>query len=99
MDDPVTGGGAATLERDVRRQLEEAFQPEALEIADESHRHVGHGATGAHLRVTLVSERFAGRSMVERHRLVYEALQGLLPGPIHALRLQTLSPSEAAAAG
>jgi BolA protein len=74
-----------------------ALEPLALEIADESHLHRGHaGAAGGagHYRVRIVSARFAGRSRVQRHRSVYEALRAELGPEIHALALETLAPGE-----
>jgi BolA protein len=81
----------------VEARLREAFQPEILEIEDESHRHRGHpgAASGAsHYRVLLVSSRFESCPPVKRHRMVYEALEGLMNSEVHALALQTLTPAE-----
>lgn len=70
--------------------------PETLELLDESGLHVGHpGATGGgHYRLTVVSPRFAGKSRVMRHRMVYEALESLMQHDIHALALVTRAPGE-----
>lgn len=51
--------------------------------------------THDHWRARIVSAAFAGLSAVARHRLVYKALQQELHGPIHALALDTITPSEA----
>lgn len=90
------------MHEDRRDQLEaalrEAFRPVALEIEDESHRHRGHAGAAdgrSHFRVRVVSERFAGRSRVQRHRMVYEALGDQLQTDIHALALETHTPEEA----
>jgi BolA protein len=77
--------------------LQEAFAPDSIEVTDESHRHRGHpGAAsgGGHFRVVLVSDRFEGRTRIERHRMVYEALGDWMGSEIHALALETRSPSE-----
>ena len=87
----------------IRRKLTAAFAPVALEVADESHRHAGHaGATRddgsqgeTHFHVRLVSASFDGVSRVERQRRVYAALKDELAGPVHALSLAALTPSEA----
>lgn len=81
----------------IRARLQEAFAPEALEIHDDSHRHVGHpgAASGAgHFSVHIVSDRFTGKKLLERHRMVYEALGPLLRGDIHALSITALSPDQ-----
>ena len=49
--------------------------------------------TGDHLEAHIVSKAFEGKSLVERHRMVYEALQEELKGPIHALALKTTTPN------
>ena len=87
----------------IRRKLTTAFAPVALEVADECHRHAGHaGATRddgsqgeTHFHVRLVSASFDGVSRVERQRRVYAALKDELAGPVHALSLAALTPSEA----
>ena len=79
----------------IERILSERFTPERLDVRDDSALHAGHpGATsgGGHYHVALVSSRFAGLSRVEQHRLVYEALDDLIPREIHALGLKTAAP-------
>ncbi len=49
-----------------------------------------------HWRATVVSEAFEGQGRVKRHRMVYAALGDAMRGPIHALALSTLTPTEAA---
>ena len=81
----------------IREKLEQALAPERLEITDDSHKHVGHaGAAGGagHFSVSITSSRFQGRSMIERHRLVYLAVNDMMPGEIHALSIQAKTPEE-----
>ncbi len=49
---------------------------------------------GDHFQVLVVSERFDGLKLVQRHRLVYDALGDLMRARIHALALSTLTPTE-----
>jgi len=73
------------------------LDPESLELIDDSASHAGHpGARsgGGHYGLTIVSRHFAGRSRLERHRLVYPALAPLMQAKIHALALHTLAPDE-----
>lgn len=87
----------------ISTKLTAAFAPMALEVVDESSRHAGHGgATRAdgsqgetHFHVRLVSPQFDGVSRVERQRRVYAVLAEELNGPVHALSLSALTPSEA----
>ena len=50
--------------------------------------------TADHWKATIVSTRFAGKSMLQRHRLVMAALAEELKGPIHALTLDVKTPDE-----
>lgn len=74
-----------------------ALEPQAVELADDSARHAGHpGAQlgGGHYQLTVVSAHFAGKSRIERHRMVYAALGPLMQREIHALALRTFAPGE-----
>ena len=44
---------------------------------------------GDHYAATVLSEAFRGKSRVQQHQLVYEALRGQMGGALHALALQT----------
>jgi BolA protein len=73
------------------------LEPELVEIYDESGEHIGHAGAqsgGGHYQLTIVAERFAGQSRVARHRLVYEALGGMMHKDIHALAITALTPEE-----
>lgn len=77
--------------------LEQAFPGAQVSVVDDSARHAGHaGARGGagHYAVRVESQDFAGRSRLERHRLVYNALADLLPREIHALNIEAVSPDE-----
>jgi BolA protein len=74
-----------------------ALDPLELHVEDDSARHAGHpGAAsgGGHYNLRMRSARFAGKSRVERHRLVYDALADLMQREIHALALVLLAPDE-----
>ena len=81
----------------IRDALEAAFTPAELQVKDQSHLHAGHeGARDGrgHFDVTVVSAAFEGRSRIQRHRMVYDALTCLLATDIHALRIKALTPAE-----
>jgi BolA protein len=81
----------------IRRLLTEAIKPETLEIIDNSAAHAGHAGArsgGGHYNVTIVAEVFEGKSLVQRHQLIYQALGDLMKQQIHALGINALSPSE-----
>lgn len=78
----------------IRSKLTQAFQPSKLEIADDSMRHHGHagaaadGAGETHFNVEIVSAAFAGKSRVERQRMVHAVLADELKERVHALSLK-----------
>jgi BolA protein len=73
----------------IRQLLEEAFQPESLNIIDESHKHIGHAHFGGgHFKVQIISRRFTGLSRLEIHRLIFDALSDLMEIDIHALAIE-----------
>jgi stress-induced morphogen len=47
---------------------------------------------GDHYAATVVSEMFRGKSRVQQHQIVYEALKAEMGGKLHALALQTGTP-------
>lgn len=74
----------------LRQRLTNALSPIELIITDESHLHAGHaGAAGGaqHFAVRIVSPQFNGIKRVAQHRMIYAAVQDLIPHPIHALRI------------
>lgn len=84
-----------SLRDDIEDRLNEEFAPEDLEVSDDSLQHVGHAGAqdGGHYAVIIVSEHFRDRSLLERHRLVYDALKPLRSG-IHALSIRALAPGD-----
>jgi len=81
---------------DIERTLRDVFAPVALEVRDDGHLHVGHAGAreGGHFSVRISSARFAGLTRVARHRLVYDALDRLIPLGIHALAIEARAPDE-----
>jgi stress-induced morphogen len=86
------------IEETIKQRLTAAFQPVSLQVVNDSHRHAGHtsspGTGESHFSVKVVAEAFVGKSRVERHRMVNEALADLLSGKVHALAIQALAPGE-----
>lgn len=48
---------------------------------------------GDHFAARITSEAFKGKSRVQQHKMVYDALQGRMGGALHALALETLIPT------
>ena len=76
------------------------LEPVILEIIDESSKHEGHkghdGSGESHFNLTIVSDSFKGKSMVNRHKMVYNLLSIELKAKIHALALKTITCDELA---
>jgi BolA family transcriptional regulator, general stress-responsive regulator len=83
----------------IRETLERAFAGARVAVEDDSARHAGHAGArdgAGHFVVRVESQEFTGRSRLERHRLVYEALAAMLPREIHALNIEAVSPDDLA---
>jgi BolA protein len=82
----------------ITNKLREAFTPESLDVIDESHLHEGHAGHRpggeTHFRIYIISNAFEGKSRVERHRMINNALAAELAGPVHALAIKAQAPGE-----
>ena len=78
------------------RQRLSILAAQDIAIEDESHRHAGHAGAkdGGHYKLDIVSNVFAGKNTVARHRLVYDAAGDLMRGRIHALSIRAITPEE-----
>ena len=97
----MTGEGARPVRTRIAQKLTDALAPTDLIVIDESHHHAGHGhhhhpEGETHFRVEIVSPAFAGRSRVERHRMVNALLAEELSGRVHALAISARAPEEGA---
>jgi BolA family transcriptional regulator, general stress-responsive regulator len=83
------------LHDEIRRRLT-VLEPQLLEIVDDSAKHVGHAGNkgGGHFTLTVVSSHFSGKSQIMRHRIIYQALQDLIPSRIHALSISAYAPED-----
>lgn len=81
----------------IRERLQQRLQPEQLGIIDESAQHAGHAGAaggGGHYIVRITAAAFRGKTPLQRHRLVYDALDDMMHGDIHALSIQAKAPEE-----
>jgi BolA protein len=81
----------------LRERLTRVLQPVELDIIDESARHAGHAGAasgGGHFIVTIVSPVFENKTLMQRHRLVYDAVGDIMHSEIHALSIQARTPQE-----
>ena len=85
-----------TVTEQIRERLA-ALDPEQIELIDESSKHAGHAGArdgGGHFRLHIVASAFAGLRIMQRHRLVYDALGPLMKREIHALSIEAFAPGE-----
>jgi BolA family transcriptional regulator, general stress-responsive regulator len=83
----------------IRTLLTQQLKPSVLHIIDDSAKHAGHAGAKpggeTHFTVKIVSDAFAGKNAVARHRMVYAALKPLLDEGLHALAIEAKAPTEA----
>ena len=75
----------AMAAEEIERLIKERFPDATIEIEDLA-------GDGDHYSASVVSEAFRGKSRVQQHQMVYEALQGNMGGILHALALKTSAP-------
>lgn len=84
--------------REMTARLTAALAPTHLQLTDDSEQHRGHGgynpAGESHFSLLIESPLFAGKSRVQRQRMVYQALGELMHERVHALSIQTKAPGE-----
>ena len=73
---------------DITARIRAALPDARVELTDLT-------GTEDHWQATVISSAFAGKSLIERHRMVMVALAAEMKGPIHALTLQVKAPDEA----
>jgi len=82
----------------IKAILQDAFSPEFIQIVDDSEQHLGHSegkkSGGGHYSILLVSDSFEGKTMLERHRAVYEAMEMDRNKGIHALAIKVYTSGE-----
>jgi BolA family transcriptional regulator, general stress-responsive regulator len=87
-----------SVKTEIERKLTQSLAPVSLSVTDESHLHVGHAGHRpegeTHFRIQIVSAAFQGKSRVERHRMVNQALAEELAGRVHALAIRAEAPGE-----
>ncbi len=97
MSEATPQQNAARVRR-IESALETALTPDSLEVSDDSHLHAGHAGAQSgrgHFSVRIVATAFAGKPLLERHRMVYGALGEMMQTDIHALAIDARAPDEA----
>jgi BolA protein len=86
------------VQQSITEKLKATFSPDSLNVVDESHQHEGHAGHRpggeTHFRVFIVAPAFTGKSRLERHRMINQALAAELAGRVHALAIHAAAPGE-----
>eukprot|EP00794_Sanderia_malayensis_P011919 gene11919-13153_t len=78
----------------ITRKLTDIFKPYFINVINESGNHNVPKGSETHFKVIVVSDEFDGKSLIQRHRLVNEALQHELQSGVHALSIQAKTPQQ-----
>ena len=79
----------------IKSKLNDKFDIMHLEIIDESHKHENHAqSNGGHFKVTIISDYFKDKSLIDRHKMVYSALDDLIKTKIHAISIKAKASDE-----
>jgi stress-induced morphogen len=73
---------------DIERMIRDALPDAKVRIEDMR-------GDGDHYAAYVTSASFKGKTRIQQHQMVYQALQGRMGGELHALALQTLVPEDA----
>lgn len=83
---------------DLIRERLAALKPSEVHVVDDSAAHAGHAGAaesgGGHFHLTIVSDAFAGKNPLSRHRMVHAALADLMQQRIHALQIEAMTPDQ-----
>jgi BolA protein len=80
-----------SIENTIKTKLTAKFMPVHLEVNNESYMHNVPENSETHFKVTVVSDEFVSKRLIQRHRMVNELLSEELAGPVHALAIHTYS--------
>lgn len=93
--DAIATGPVAT---EMLRRLNSALSPTRISLIDDSEKHRGHGGYNpsgeSHFSLEIESAEFAGKSRVDRQRMIYKALGELMQERVHALSIRATAPGE-----
>lgn len=83
-----------TVKQRIEAKVKSLLDPQHLEVVNESGNHNVPQGSESHFKLLVVSKGFAGKSLVDRHRMIYGLLEQELKAGLHALALHTYTPEE-----
>ena len=79
----------------IKTKLSDSLNIHSIDIIDESYKHANHAqSSGGHFKVKIVSDDFNDKSLIQRHRMVYDILGDMLKNEIHALSIDARALNE-----
>ena len=93
MDSKTNNSSSDFLKNELLKRLKDCLKIEHFEVKDFTGRHLNHKLNdgGFHLETIIVSDDFKDKSLIERHKMVYNAVGNLMKHEIHALSMKTLT--------
>ncbi len=83
-----------SMQAEIEASLSTELKPSIMQVINESNNHNVPAGSESHFKLVLVSDRFDGKSLLMRHRLINSILEDLLQNGIHALAMHTYTESE-----
>ena len=97
---PQTASMTSPLQSEIESLLTGTFAPTRLEVINDSAKHHGHagddGSGESHFTVVIESAAFAGKSRLERQRMVNRSLGDIPGNRVHALAIRAFAPGDGA---
>ncbi|MCF6321295.1 MAG: BolA family transcriptional regulator [Rhizobiaceae bacterium] len=83
----------------IEKNLQKEFNPQKLEIINESHLHAGHqpgfdGTGESHIRIRIVAKDFEGMNRLARHRKINALISEMMERGLHAVAIEAHAPGE-----
>ena len=82
------------VEKIILNKLVAEFDPDTLEVTNESFMHSVPKRSESHFKIVVVCHKFEGKRLVQRHQMIYALLREELAGPVHALAMHTYTSEE-----
>eukprot|EP01134_Creolimax_fragrantissima_P006812 CFRG6812T1 len=73
------------IQNGIEKKLVQTFNPDHLEVVNESYMHCVPKDAETHFKVIIVSDQFEDKKLIQRHRIVNDILKDELTGGVHAL--------------
>ena len=74
---------------DIHKKLKEHFPGAHVILENTSSQHIGHNNHGMHLKTTIIYDGFQGKSTIDQHKMVHQALKNEIGREIHAITIST----------